>query len=118
MPEASGVMIVRTGEATPRKRWSAPRPPFVGLALMAAMGIITAEIFPLPSIAVTPAAIILAVCILIFARAPRRSSNALCSLSGKWHADSTRRWQPDHARSAEVADLDAKRTLPRSGGRA
>src|SRR5881397_973803 len=71
MPEASGVMIVRTGEATPRKRWSAPRPPFVGLALMAAMGIITAEIFPLPSIAVTPAAIILAVCILIFACSPR-----------------------------------------------
>src|SRR5437867_2364558 len=71
MPEARGVMIVRTGEATPRKRWSAPRPPFVGLALMAAMGIITAEIFPLPSIAVTPAAIILAVCILIFACSPR-----------------------------------------------
>src|SRR5882724_4219512 len=71
MPEASGVMIVRTGEATPRKRWSAPRPPFVGLALMAAMGIIAAEIFPLPSIAVTPAAIILAVCILIFACSPR-----------------------------------------------
>jgi len=46
---------------------SAPRQPFVGLALMAATGIIAAEIFPLPSFAMTPAAIILAICILIVA---------------------------------------------------
>jgi len=50
---------------------SAPRQPFVGLALMAATGIIIAEIFPLLSFAMTPAAIILAICILIVARWPR-----------------------------------------------
>jgi competence protein ComEC len=50
---------------------SAPRQPFVGLALMAATGIIIAEIFPLPSFAMTPAAIILAICILIVACWPR-----------------------------------------------
>jgi competence protein ComEC len=50
---------------------SAPRQPFVGLALMAAMGIIVAEIFPLPPVALTVAAIILAVCILIVACWPR-----------------------------------------------
>src|SRR6266571_2240961 len=44
------------------KLLSAPRQPFVGLALMAAMGIIAAEIFPFPSVALTVAAIILAVC--------------------------------------------------------
>src|SRR4029077_5139378 len=44
---------------------NAPRQPFVGLALMAATGIIAAEIFPLPSFAMTPAAIILAICILV-----------------------------------------------------
>src|SRR5438552_3317569 len=53
------------------KLLSAPRQPFVGLALMAAMGIIAAEIFPLPSVAVTPTAIILALCILTVARWPR-----------------------------------------------
>src|SRR6266403_924941 len=53
------------------KLLSAPRQPFVGLALMAAMGIIAAEIFPLPSVAVTAAVIILAVCILTVARWPR-----------------------------------------------
>ncbi len=53
------------------KLLSAPRQPFVGLALMAATGIITAEIFPLPYFAVTPAAIILAICILIGASWPR-----------------------------------------------
>jgi hypothetical protein len=50
---------------------SAPRQPFVGLALMAATGIIIAEILPLPSFAMTPAAIILAICILIVACWPR-----------------------------------------------
>src|SRR6266498_1920580 len=43
---------------------SAPRQPFVGLAVMAALGIIAAEILPLPSIALTTTAIILALCIL------------------------------------------------------
>ncbi|HJW39043.1 MAG TPA: ComEC/Rec2 family competence protein [Candidatus Udaeobacter sp.] len=44
------------------KLLSAPRQPFVGLALMAAIGIIMAEVFPLPSVALTVTAIILAVC--------------------------------------------------------
>src|SRR6266478_3820431 len=56
------------------KLLSAPRQPFVGLALMAAMGIIAAEIIPLPSVAVTAAVIILAVCILTVARWPRLSA--------------------------------------------
>src|SRR5256712_9399023 len=43
------------------KLLSAPRQPFVGLALMAAIGIIVAELFPLPSVALTVTAIILAV---------------------------------------------------------
>ena len=49
------------------KLLSAPRQPFVGLALMAAIGIITGEILPLSSGALTVGAIILAVCILIVA---------------------------------------------------
>src|SRR5213594_7138 len=53
------------------KLLSAPRQPFVGLALMAAIGIITAEIFPLPSVALTVTAIILAVCIFAVAWRPR-----------------------------------------------
>jgi len=50
---------------------SAPRQPFVGLALMAVMGIIMAEILPLPSVALIPTAVILALCILTVARWPR-----------------------------------------------
>jgi len=53
------------------KLLSAPRQPFVGLAVMAAMGIITAETLPLPSIAVTAAALILVLSILIGACWPR-----------------------------------------------
>ncbi len=53
------------------KLLGAPRQPFVGLALMATTGIIAAEIFPLPSFAMTPAAVILAVCILVMAWWPR-----------------------------------------------
>src|SRR5947208_3662421 len=48
-----------------------PRQPFVGLAIMAAMGIILAEVFPLSSVALTAATIILAICIIIVARWPR-----------------------------------------------
>jgi ComEC/Rec2-related protein len=48
-----------------------PRQPFVGLAAMAAMGIITAEILPLPPVAVTTTALILMLCILIGACWPR-----------------------------------------------
>src|SRR6266481_2857277 len=50
---------------------SAPRQPFVGLALMAVMGVITAEILPLPSAALIPTAIMLALCILSLACWPR-----------------------------------------------
>src|SRR6266446_2509219 len=50
---------------------SAPRQPFVGLALMAVMGVITAEIVPLPSTALIPTAIMLAVCILSLVCWPR-----------------------------------------------
>ena len=53
------------------KLLSAPRQPFVGLALMAAIGIITAEIFPLPSVALTVTAIILTACIFAVAWRPR-----------------------------------------------
>src|SRR5438094_7739934 len=53
------------------KLLSAPRQPFVGLALMAATGIIAAEIFPLPSVALTATTIILALCILTLACWPR-----------------------------------------------
>jgi hypothetical protein len=53
------------------KLLSAPRQPFVGLALMAAMGIIAAEIIPLPSVAVTATVTILALCTLIVAHRPR-----------------------------------------------
>jgi competence protein ComEC len=53
------------------KLLSAPRQPFVGLAVMAAIAIITAEVIPLPSGAVTATAIILVLCILISACWPR-----------------------------------------------
>ena len=46
------------------KLLSAPRQPFVGLALMAAVGIIVADIVPLRSTALISAAIVLAICIL------------------------------------------------------
>ena len=47
------------------KLLSAPRQPFVGLALMAATGIAAAEVFPLRSMSLIAAAIILAICILV-----------------------------------------------------
>src|SRR5437870_9616708 len=53
------------------KSLSAPRQPFVGLALMAVTGIIAAETFPHPSVTLTAAAIILAACIIAVACWPR-----------------------------------------------
>jgi competence protein ComEC len=44
---------------------SAPRQPFVGLSLMAATGIIIADVFPLSGTALTVLTIILAICIVI-----------------------------------------------------
>ena len=60
----------------------APRQPFVGLALLAAAGIIAAEIFPLPPAALTAATIILAVCILILACWPRLFATYLMVAAG------------------------------------
>ena len=53
------------------KLLSAPRQPFVGLALAAVIGIIAAEIFPLPLGALTATTVILMLCILGFACWPR-----------------------------------------------
>ena len=47
------------------KLLSTPRQPFVGLALMAATGIIVAEVVPLGSAALIFPAIVLAICILV-----------------------------------------------------
>jgi len=47
-----------------------PRQPFVGLSLVAAIGITIAEVFPLPSAALVSVAIILAICIVIVACRP------------------------------------------------
>src|SRR6266496_823684 len=53
------------------KLLSVPRQPFVGLALMAAIGIITAEIFPLPPATLIAVSMILAICIIIVACWPK-----------------------------------------------
>ncbi len=47
------------------KLLSAPRQPFVGLALMAAVGIILAELVPVRTTVLISAAIVLAICILV-----------------------------------------------------
>lgn len=49
---------------------NAPRQPFVGLSLMAAMGIIIADIFPLPVTALIVVTIILPICIVVVAWRP------------------------------------------------
>ena len=49
---------------------NAPRQPFVGLALMAAIGIIIANVFPLPGAALIVATIVSAACIIIVAWRP------------------------------------------------
>src|SRR4029077_6864845 len=47
------------------KLLSAPRQPFVGLALMAATGIVVAEVVPLAPTALISAALVLGICILV-----------------------------------------------------
>ena len=47
-----------------------PRQPFVGLSLMAAIGIVIADVFPLPCTALIVVTIILAACIVIVAYRP------------------------------------------------
>jgi competence protein ComEC len=59
------------------KLLSAPRQPFVGLVLMAMMGIVVAEIFPVRSNALVPAAIILALCIIVAACWPKLAATYL-----------------------------------------
>jgi competence protein ComEC len=49
---------------------SAPRQPFVGLSLMAAIGILIADVFPLPGAALIVVTIVLAICIVIVAWRP------------------------------------------------
>jgi competence protein ComEC len=49
---------------------NAPRQPFVGLSLMAAIGIIIAEVFPVSGANLTALTIVLAICILIVAWRP------------------------------------------------
>src|SRR5437899_3618450 len=49
---------------------NAPRQPFVGLSLAAAIGITIADVFPLPGAALVPVTIILAICTVIVACRP------------------------------------------------
>jgi competence protein ComEC len=52
------------------KLLNTPRQPFVGLSLVAAMGIIIADIFPLPDTALIAVTVVLAICIVIIACRP------------------------------------------------
>src|SRR5881227_3973716 len=61
---------------------SGPPQPFVGLALMAITGIVVAEILPVRSTALAPAAIIVAACILILACWPRLTGAYLVVAAG------------------------------------
>src|ERR1043166_2971147 len=64
------------------KLLSVPRQPFVGLTLMAATGIIGAEIVPLPTTALIPAAIVLGICILIALCWPELTATYLIIAAG------------------------------------
>jgi ComEC/Rec2-related protein len=59
------------------KLLSAPRQPFVGLTLMAVLGIVVAEVVPLRSTALNSAAIVLAISILITVRWPKLAATYL-----------------------------------------
>jgi competence protein ComEC len=61
---------------------SAPRQPFVGLALMAVTGIVAAEIFAIRSATLVPAAIILAICIFVAACWPRLAATYFMVAAG------------------------------------
>src|SRR5215510_6695315 len=61
---------------------SAPRQPFVGLALMAATGIIVAEIVPLRSTVLILVAILLAICILVALCWPKLAATYLIVAAG------------------------------------
>src|SRR5215831_14426540 len=64
------------------KLLSAPRQPFVGLTLMAATGIIVAEIVPLAPAALISAAIVLGICILIALCWPKLPATYLIVAAG------------------------------------
>src|SRR5690242_13536034 len=63
------------------KLLSAPRQPFVGLALMAALGIIVGEVVPGPTTLIS-AAIIFGICILIVLSWPRLAATYLIVAAG------------------------------------
>src|SRR6476660_6095224 len=64
------------------KLLSAPRQPFVGLTMMAATGIIVAEVVPLASRALISAAIVVGICILIALYWPTLSATYLIVAAG------------------------------------
>ena len=64
------------------KLLSAPRQPFVGLALMAATGIIVAEVVPLAPTALISAAIVLGICILFALCWPKLPATYLIVAAG------------------------------------
>src|SRR5215469_4978935 len=64
------------------KLLSAPRQPFVGLTLMAATGIIVAEIVPLAPTALISAAIVLGICILFALCWPKSPATYLIVAAG------------------------------------
>ena len=64
------------------KLLSAPRQPFVGMASMAAAGIIVADVFPLERTALISAAIILGICILIALCWPKVAATYLIVMFG------------------------------------
>ena len=64
------------------KPLSAPRQPFVGLALMAVVGTIGAEIVPLGPTALISAAVVVGICILIAVRWPRLALTYLIVAAG------------------------------------
>src|SRR6266850_5830777 len=64
------------------KLLSAPRQPFVGLALMAAVGIIVAELVPVRSTLLILVAIVLAICILVAFCWPKLAATYLIVAAG------------------------------------
>ena len=64
------------------KLLSAPRQPFVGLALMAAVGIIVAELVPVGPTALISAAVVLGICILIAVWWPKLAATYLIVAAG------------------------------------
>ncbi len=64
------------------KQLSAPRQPFVGLALMAAVGIIVAEVVPVRSSVLILVAIVLAICILVALCWPKLAGTYLIVAAG------------------------------------